>query len=98
MKVGVSVWLYLFSYSVFMILVEEKHFMNILILFNMLVSSIFGFCIFSGLMAENLMVGYLAITILCVDVMDIVMGLSLLVNTSRFSSKMSVKPFSFMNF
>nr|YP_010254951.1 NADH dehydrogenase subunit 4L [Macridiscus semicancellata]QUA05903.1 NADH dehydrogenase subunit 4L [Macridiscus semicancellata] len=81
-----------------MIIMEEKHFMNVLILFNMLVTSVFGFSISSGLMGENSMLGYLAITILCMDVMDVVMGLALLVNSSRFSSKANVKSFSFLNF
>nr|UUA63007.1 NADH dehydrogenase subunit 4L [Ruditapes philippinarum] len=90
--------LFFFWFSIFMVFMEEKHFMNMLILFNMLMVSVFGFCVISGLVGDSVMVGYLSILILCMDVSSAVMGLSLLVNSSRFVGKSKVKSFSFLNF
>jgi NADH:ubiquinone oxidoreductase subunit K len=81
-----------------MVFIEEKHFINILILFNILMVRVFGFCVISGLVGDRVMVGYLSILILCIDVRRAVIGLSLLVNSRRFVGKRKVKSFRFLNF
>nr|BAB83785.1 NADH dehydrogenase subunit 4L [Ruditapes philippinarum] len=93
-----SVCIFFFFLAIFMVLMEEKQFLNVLILFNLLMSGVFAFCIIFGLVSDSSVLAYLAILVMCVDVGSLVIGLSLLVSSSRSKSKSNALAHMYMYF
>nr|YP_005267063.1 NADH dehydrogenase subunit 4L [Paratapes undulatus]AEH99640.1 NADH dehydrogenase subunit 4L [Paratapes undulatus] len=85
-------------FSLFCVLWQEKFFLNVLLLYEFFMLSLVFLCIYGGMMKVNVMVAYTCIMILCLDVSGAVLGLALLVNSSRMASKKSVLSFSFLSF
>nr|YP_010254939.1 NADH dehydrogenase subunit 4L [Venerupis aspera]YP_010455423.1 NADH dehydrogenase subunit 4L [Ruditapes variegatus]QUA05878.1 NADH dehydrogenase subunit 4L [Venerupis aspera]UUA63028.1 NADH dehydrogenase subunit 4L [Ruditapes variegatus] len=85
-------------FSILLILMQEKFFMNLLLLFELLMLGVFSMCMVSGMISGSSVLGYLCITILCMEVSTSVLGLALLVNCSRFTGKSKVHSFSFLSF
>lgn len=74
-------------FSLVCFILEEKFFLNVLLLFEFFIMGLFLASIYCGALKIRAMVGYLSIVILCVDVRVSVLGLALLVSSSRHSRK-----------
>nr|YP_010555879.1 NADH dehydrogenase subunit 4L [Marcia recens]UYR95111.1 NADH dehydrogenase subunit 4L [Marcia recens] len=85
-------------FSLLCVMWQEKFFMNVLLLFEFFMLSLFVLCLYSGMMKESIMVGYVCILVLCLDVSSSILGLALMVNSSRNTSKMKVHSFGFLMF
>nr|YP_005267050.1 NADH dehydrogenase subunit 4L [Paratapes textilis]AEH99627.1 NADH dehydrogenase subunit 4L [Paratapes textilis] len=85
-------------FSLLCVLWQEKFFLNVLLLFEFFMLSLVLLCIYGGMLKMNTMVAYACIMVLCLDVSGAVLGLALLVNSSRVASKSGVFSFSFLSF
>nr|YP_008758076.1 NADH dehydrogenase subunit 4L [Arctica islandica]AGC84102.1 NADH dehydrogenase subunit 4L [Arctica islandica]AGW53600.1 NADH dehydrogenase subunit 4L [Arctica islandica]AGW53612.1 NADH dehydrogenase subunit 4L [Arctica islandica]AHB12595.1 NADH dehydrogenase subunit 4L [Arctica islandica]AHB12597.1 NADH dehydrogenase subunit 4L [Arctica islandica] len=87
-----------FIFSFFFVSFHEKHFLSLLLIFEVLTISVFiGSLFFIGL-SMNLMGLYFCVVLLTLGVCEAVLGLSLLVSSVRFTGKKQVKSFSFLGF
>lgn len=85
-------------FSVTGVMWQKKFFLNVLLLFEFLLLRLVMFCICGGLVRDRAMVGYIRIVILCLDARASVLGLALLVNSSRMARNKRTKSFSFLVF
>nr|YP_009422186.1 NADH dehydrogenase subunit 4L [Ruditapes decussatus]AJY78591.1 NADH dehydrogenase subunit 4L [Ruditapes decussatus] len=85
-------------FSILCVAWQDKFFLNILLLFEFFMLSLLVLCMYAGMLKMSAMVAYLCIMVLCLDVSGSVMGLALLVNSSRKASKKKVHAFSFLVF
>nr|YP_010410227.1 NADH dehydrogenase subunit 4L [Tapes dorsatus]URH16438.1 NADH dehydrogenase subunit 4L [Tapes dorsatus] len=85
-------------FSVLSLMWQEKFFLNVLLLFEFLMLTLFLLCLYVGLLSMSSVLAYTCIMVLCLDVSGSVMGLALLVNSSRTSGKKKIHSFSFLSF
>nr|YP_003934251.1 NADH dehydrogenase subunit 4L [Paphia euglypta]ADB03049.1 NADH dehydrogenase subunit 4L [Paphia euglypta] len=85
-------------FSLLCVMWQEKFFLNVLLLFEILMISLFVLCVYGGILSESVMVAYTSIMVLCLDVSGSIMGLALLVNSSRGTGDLKVHSFSFLSF
>nr|YP_010555853.1 NADH dehydrogenase subunit 4L [Marcia hiantina]UYR95085.1 NADH dehydrogenase subunit 4L [Marcia hiantina] len=85
-------------FSILCIMWQEKFFLNILLIFEFLMLTLLILCLYGGVLKLSSLMSYVCIMVLCLDVSGSVMGLALLVNSSRISGSKKVYSFSFLSF
>uniref|UniRef100_UPI00315C935C NADH dehydrogenase subunit 4L n=1 Tax=Glauconome virens TaxID=457868 RepID=UPI00315C935C len=93
-----SFFFFFFVLSMLYVVMNSKHFLNLLLIFEMVVVSLFlGLSYGFGVMASGFGL-YFCVVFLTFAVCESVLGLSVVVLVSRFSGVGQVKPFSFLGF
>nr|QVD39158.1 NADH dehydrogenase subunit 4L [Corbicula fluminea]WNS59842.1 NADH dehydrogenase subunit 4L [Corbicula fluminea] len=93
-----SFFFFLFFLSVFYVFYNSFHFLNVLLVFELMVVSIFVGLFYGLSVGTNGFSLYFCIIFLTLAVCESVLGLSILVGVSRFSGMYQTKPFSFLGF
>nr|YP_009943029.1 NADH dehydrogenase subunit 4L [Villorita cyprinoides]QOD40734.1 NADH dehydrogenase subunit 4L [Villorita cyprinoides] len=93
-----SFFFFLFFLSFFYIFMNSFHFLNILLVFELIVVSLFVGMFYGFSLGMSTYSLYFCIIFLTFAVCESVLGLSILVGMSRFSGVSMVKPFGFMGF